>query len=262
MVLNGKAVVVTGAGGGGSGRAIALRFAREGATVVVSDIEEAGAKETVRQIEAAGGRAALLPADVRSKTQVKSLIEFGERLAAGLAVVVNNASCIAHFDEPLDHWADIVQTDLLGTMYATRFAIDAMRRTGGGAIVNISSISALWHGRKHPAPGYDAAKAGVLRLTTMLDGLAASDNIRVNCLAPGWIASEQVRTYWEPLTSEQRKERGAPSRLLSLDEVAGAVYRLATDESLSGRVMVWWSEDEPRLIPRGDQGYAALETIS
>jgi NAD(P)-dependent dehydrogenase (short-subunit alcohol dehydrogenase family) len=93
----------------------------------------------------------------------------------------------------------------------------------------------------------------------MLDWLGPRDQIRVNCLAPGWIASEQVRAYWEPLTAEQRKARGAPSRLLTLDEVAGAVFRLATDESLSGRVMVWWSEDEPRLIPFGDRGYERLE---
>jgi len=143
-------------------------------------------------------------------------------------------------------------------MYGTRFAIEAMSRGDGGAIVNISSISALWHGRKRPAPAYDTAEAGVIRLTTMLDWLGEERNIRVNCLAPGWIASRQVREYWEPLTEDQRKQRGAPSRLLSLDEVADATFRLATDESLSGRVLVWWSEDAPKLIPWGDPGYAQL----
>lgn len=67
-----------------------------------------------------------------------------------------------------------------------------------------------------------------------------------------------MRTYWEPLTPEERKQRGAPSRLLDLAQVADAVVRLATDESLHGRVLVWWPEDEPRLIPWGDVGYAAL----
>jgi len=171
---------------------------------------------------------------------------------------VNNASAPFHPDDPLDHWFETVETDFLGTMYGIRAAIDALRRTGGGAIVNISSISALWHGRERPAPAYDAAKAGVLRLTTTLGWLGEKENIRVNCLAPGWIASEQVRAYWEPLTPAERQQRGAPSRLLELDQVADAVVRLATDESLHGRVMVWWSEDEPRLIPWGDVGYAAL----
>jgi len=258
MEIRGKVAVVTGAGGNGSGRAIARRFARDGASVVVTDINEGGATETVRQIESAGGRAALYPADVRASEQVSRLIGFAEQTFGGLAVLVNNASAPFHPDDPLDSWLETVETDFLGTMYGIRAAIDAMRRTGGGAIVNISSISALWHGRQHPAPAYDAAKAGVLRLTTTLGWLGEKENIRVNCLAPGWIASEQVRAYWEPLTPCERKLRGAPSRLLELDQVADAVVRLASDESLHGRVLVWWSEDEPRLIPWGDLGYAAL----
>jgi len=256
MEINGKVVVVTGAGGKGSGRAIARRFAHDGAAVVVTDINEPGARETVRQIETAGGRAAFYPADVRIAAQVRNLLAFAEETFGPLAVLVNNASAPFHGDAPLDYWFETVETDFLGTMYGVRAAIDAMRRTGGGAIVNISSISALWHGRQHPAPAYDAAKAGVLRLTTTLGWLGEKENIRVNCLAPGWIASEQVRTYWEPLTPEERKQRGAPSRLLALDQVADAVVRLATDESLHGRVLVWWSEDDPHLIPWGDVGYA------
>ncbi|MGI8746259.1 MAG: SDR family NAD(P)-dependent oxidoreductase [Bryobacteraceae bacterium] len=261
MELNHKIAIVTGAGGNGSGRAIACRFAREGAAVVVSDIDQAGARETVRQIEMAGGRAAFYRADVRAEEQVRSLIEFAESTFGGLGVMVNNASAPLHFDEPLEHWAGTVQTDFFGAIYGTRLAIDALRRSGGGAIVNISSISALCHGRKLRAPAYDAAKAGVIRLTTMLGGLGEKENIRVNCLAPGWIASEQVRAYWEPLTPEQRKEHGAPTRLLELEQVADATLRLATDESLCGRVLVWWSEDEPRLIPWGDRGFESLVAL-
>jgi 3-oxoacyl-[acyl-carrier protein] reductase len=259
MQVKDKAVIVTGAGGSGSGRAIARRFASDGAALVINDINEAGARETVRQIESYGGKAAFHPADVRIEDQVRRLIGFTEDTFGGLAVLVNNASAVFRPDDLLDRWFETVETDFVGTMYGTRAAIDALRRTGGGAIVNISSISALWHGRERPAPSYDAAKAGVLRLTTTLGWLGEKENIRVNCLAPGWIASEQVRTYWEPLTPEARKERGAPSRLLELDQVADAVMRLATDESLHGRILVWWSEDEPRLIPWGDVGYAALE---
>ena len=102
------------------------------------------------------------------------------------------------------------------------------------------------------------AKAAIIRLTTMLAWLGEKENIRVNCLAPGWIGSQFVRAYWESLTPDQRKQRGVPSRLLSLEEVASAVFRLATDDSLAGRVMVWWSEDSPGLIPCGDRGYETL----
>ena len=258
MELTGKVAVVTGSGGSGSGRAIALRFAREGAAVVVSDIDEAGGHETVQLIRAGNGRAAFCRANVCSEEQVRELIRFAEQEFGPLGVLVNNASAPFHPDEPLEHWSETIETDLMGTIYGTRLAIDVMRRAGGGAIVNVTFISALWHGRDHAAPAYDAAKAAALRLTTMLAFLGEKENIRVNCLAPGWIASEQVRAYWEPLTAEERLARHAPSRLLSLDEVATAVHRLATDESLSGRVLVWWSEDPPRLIPWNDRGYAAL----
>src|ERR1700682_896200 len=217
MEFAGKVAIITGAGGNGCGRAIACRLAREGAVVVVSDVDEAGGQETLRRISSEDGRAAFFRADVRVEEQVRSLIRFAEKSFGGLGILVNNASAPFHPEAPLEYGADAVQTDLLGTMFGTRLAIDTMRRGGaGGAIVNISSISALWHGRKHAAPGYDTAKAGVIRLTTMLAWLGEEESIRVNCLAPGWIASEQVRTYWEPLSSEERAAPGAPSRLLRL----------------------------------------------
>jgi len=92
--------------------------------------------------------------------------------------------------------------------------------------------------------------------------LADTDNIRVNCLAPGWIATDEVRLYWETLTPPERIECGAPSRLLSVDQISDAVVRLAADRSLMGRVLVWWSEDEePRLIKWGDRGYCEFEPL-
>jgi len=115
----------------------------------------------------------------------------------------------------------------------------------------------LWHGRTTPGgfPGYDVAKAGLIRMTTGLAHLAERDGIRVNCLAPGWIATDGPRQYWESLTTAERLERGVPSRLLTPDQIAGAVVDLASDESLAGRVLVWWSEDEPHFIRWGDRGY-------
>jgi NAD(P)-dependent dehydrogenase (short-subunit alcohol dehydrogenase family) len=191
------------------------------------------------------------------------MIESAERSFGPLAVLVNNAGPEYFPREPLEHWADMIQIDLLGTAFATRHAIEAMRRhRDGGAIVNMTSISALSFGGEEAAdvPAYDACKAGIMRLTACLAGLAGSDGIRVNCLAPGWIASHGPREYWESLTPQERKDQGVPSRLLSVDEIAGAIFRLATDETLAGRVMVWHSEDVPRLIPFGDRGYESLET--
>jgi NAD(P)-dependent dehydrogenase (short-subunit alcohol dehydrogenase family) len=161
----------------------------------------------------------------------------------------------------IEDWMDSIETDLLGAIYATRWAVEAMRKRGGGAIVNIASISALWHGRKTPGgfPGFDTAKVAMIRLTTRLAPLAHKDNIRVNCLAPGWIATDVPRQYWESLTPSERIERGVPSRLLTIDQISEAVVRLAEDQSLAGRVLVWWSEDAPHLIQWGDRGYRNVE---
>jgi 3-oxoacyl-[acyl-carrier protein] reductase len=208
---NSRVVVVTGAGGTGCGRAIATRFAVGGATVVACDINETGGHETVRAIECAGGRAAFFRADVRRESEAQALVSFAEITFGGLHVLINNASASRGGDR-LEDWADALEADLLGTIYATRWAIESMRRGGGGAVVNIASISALWHGRKTPGglPGYDVAKAGMIRMTTRLASLAETDRIRVNCLAPGWIATDGPRQYWESLTPSERTERGVP----------------------------------------------------
>jgi NAD(P)-dependent dehydrogenase (short-subunit alcohol dehydrogenase family) len=231
----------------------------DGAAVVVSDIDEAGGHDTVRGIERSGGRAAFFRADVRNEAQVKQLVSFAETAFGGLTALVNNASA-PHGDAAIDSWMDAMETDLMGAIYATRWAIEAMRRGHGGAIVNIASISALWHGRKTPGgiPGYDVAKAGMIRMTTRLASLAETDGIRVNCIAPGWIATDEVRPYWESLTAAERVARGAPARLLTTDQISDAVVRLAEDRSLAGRVLVWWSEDAPHLIEWGDRGYRDL----
>ena len=165
----------------------------------------------------------------------------------------------------MDSWLRTAETDFIGPLLAMRCAIERMRQAGqGGAIVNISSISALWHGRRiaSGAPVYDAAKAALLRLTTGLAELAKTDGIRVNCLAPGWIATEGPRKYWESLTPAERAERGVPAALLSTAQIAQAVVRLATDDSLAGRVLFWWSDDEPKLLAWGDRGYKAATPIS
>jgi NAD(P)-dependent dehydrogenase (short-subunit alcohol dehydrogenase family) len=242
--------------GAGCGRAISARFGSRGASVVVCDINEAGGRETVRVVEDAGGRAVFFRGDVRQNAEMRDLASFAETTFGGFHVLINNASA-AHGTDRLDEWADALETDLMGAIHAARWAIEAMRRSGFGAIVNIASISALWHGRKTPGglPGYDVAKAGMIRMTTRLASLEKTDGIRVNCLAPGWIAVDGLRQYWESMTPSERAERGAPSRLLTTDEIAGAVERLADDMSLAGRVLAWWSDDEPRLIQWGDRGY-------
>jgi len=257
VILRDRTAIVTGSGGTGCGRAIAMRLAGEGASVVVTDINEGGGHETVRMIHNEGGRAAFRRCDVRDEGQVRDLVAFAVETFGGLGILVNNASGPFRPGFDLQYFVETAQTEFIGALHTTRFAVEAMRCGGGGAVVNIASISALWHGRNTPggAPAYDAAKAALLRLTTGLADLARTDAIRVNCLAPGWIATGGPREYWESLTPDQRRERGVPARLLTTAEIASAVIRLATDDSLAGSVLLWWSDDAPRLIAWGDRGY-------
>jgi NAD(P)-dependent dehydrogenase (short-subunit alcohol dehydrogenase family) len=259
MEIRGKVAIVTGAGGGGSGRAIALRLAREGATVVVNEIDIPGGYETVRLIEAEGGKAAFFLASVMAENEVKALVAFAESKFGGLDILVNSAG--PHFEGgPLEHWAETLRGNLGAATFATLYAIEAMRKRGGGAIVNFGSTSALGHGHDHsPWPAYDIAKAGVARLTTTLGILGDTEKIRVNCIVPAWIATEEVKSYWSKLTPAERKEHGAPEVLLTLDEIADAVVELITNDNLAGRLMLLRNGERRRLIAKSDPGYARLE---
>jgi NAD(P)-dependent dehydrogenase (short-subunit alcohol dehydrogenase family) len=257
--LIGKVTIVTGSGGAGTGRATARRFAREGSAVLVTDVNDAGGRETVARIEAEGGRAAYCRADVRMEPDIHALFAFAEATFGGVDILVNNASSPDGMGF-LSGWMDAVSIEILGPMRTTLAAIEAMRKRGGGAIVNIGSTSALGHGREHSFwPAYDVGKIAQMRLTTTLASLHERENIRVNCLVPAWISSPGPKEYWESLTPEQRRERGVPDTLLSLDEVSDAIFRLATDQSLFGRIMVLWNGRAPQLIVQGDRGYEALE---
>jgi NAD(P)-dependent dehydrogenase (short-subunit alcohol dehydrogenase family) len=263
MELRGKVAVVTGSGGLGSGRAEACRLAAEGCRVVVSDVKDEGGAETVRLIEEAGGEARYLHCDVQSREEVRALIAFAESAFGGLDILVNNASAPFRMGMAMDQWYEPLQADLVGTMYGVEFGIEAMRRRGGGAIVNVSSTSALGYGPEASiAPAYDIAKVGVLRLTTGLAKLGREANIRVNCLVPDWVAHPEVKKYYDALTPEQRANPRIPPKITELSEIAQAVVRLVTDESLAGRVLVMWSGQAPGLISREDRGYRELEDLS
>lgn len=257
-----KVVVVTGAGGDASGRAIALRFARAGACVVVSDINTRGGRETVRLISAKAGRAVFHRADVRKPTAVRGLIAFAEKSFGGVDVMVNNASGKIVPEVTMDDWYANLEVDLLGALHGVRYAIESMRRRKGktgGAIVNIGSTSSLGYGPPHSSlPGYDAAKAAIMHLSASLAGLK-EEGIRVNCLVPDWIASGDVLAGIAGLTAAERKTWHVPKVLTTPDEIADAVFELATNERLAGRVMVWWSGKKPGFLPIGERGYTCLE---
>jgi NAD(P)-dependent dehydrogenase (short-subunit alcohol dehydrogenase family) len=260
--LRGKVALVTGAGGDASGRAISRRFAREGAAVVVSDINIPGGRETVRMIESDGGRAVFIHADVRRELQVRNLVERIREGFGRLDILVNNASGKIVPEATMDDWFRNIEVDFIGAMYCLRHAIDAMSRNRprGGAIVNIGSTSSLGYGPPHSSlPGYDAAKAAMMHISASLLPLAREAGIRVNCLVPDWIASQDVLGGIKGLTPAQRRDWRVPPVLTTPDEIAEAALGLATDKTLAGRVLVWWSGKKPGLLPLSERGYTKIE---
>lgn len=264
MNLKGKVAIVTGSGGEGSGRAEAIRLASEGCAVVVSDINKSGGDHTVRRIAQAGGKAAFCRCDVAHANEVDGLVAFAEKTFGGLDILINNASGPGYKPEaPPEEWLATIEIDLLGAMYGVRFALPAMRKRRAGAIVNVSSTSALTHGPGHSRmTPYDVAKIGVLRMATTLSALADSDHIRVNCLVPHWVAVPEVKAYWDALTPEERRAKKVPPKLIELDEVAQAVFRLITDEGLAGRALILWDGPRAELIASADPGYASTESYA
>ena len=247
-----KVALVTGAGAG-IGRAIALRLAKEGTSVVVADVDEEGGAHTVRRIEEDAGRAAFVLADVAVEAGAREMVGFCERTFDGLDVLVNNAGGAPepHFPEASpEHWMRTLDLNLRGVMLSVHFGIRAMRRRGGGVIVNISSMAGIGY-RPHDAPEYAAGKAGVARLTAALAGLKEELGVRVNCICPGWVETPAVHRALAEMTQEERAAQSMPppAVLIQPDEVADAVEVFIRDDTLAGRVMIWPDSEPRRLVP-------------
>jgi NAD(P)-dependent dehydrogenase (short-subunit alcohol dehydrogenase family) len=255
MEIRGKVTLVTGAGYG-IGRGIARRLADEGALVVVNDIDEARGAETVSAIEEAGGKAAFVRADVSSGNDVRRMISFAKDTFGGLDILVNNAA--NEIQPPFypianaDNWHRTLEVCLYGTMIATQFAIKSMSERSGGAIVNLSSMAGAGF-TPHDSPEYAAAKAGIMRLTATLAPLKERLNIRVNCIAPNWVATEKVRAFVPHLSDEQRAAWYCPSLedMAGPEDIADAVIHLIRDDSLAGRVMLYGERGRKWLVPIG-----------
>jgi NAD(P)-dependent dehydrogenase (short-subunit alcohol dehydrogenase family) len=227
--FTGKVALVTGSGSGlGSG--IALRFAEAGAAVVVNyRFSAAGAQAVASQIEAAGGRAIALPADVTRKVEVERLIAQTVEAFGRLDVLVNNAglyplSTLTEMSEA--EWDEVINSNLRSTFLCTQAAAKQMMAQGeGGAVVNIASIEA-----ENPAPmhsHYNAAKGGVVMHTAAAANELGAYGIRVNVVSPGLIWREGIEQAWPD--GVERFLKAAPlGRLGRPDDVADACLFLAS----------------------------------
>jgi NAD(P)-dependent dehydrogenase (short-subunit alcohol dehydrogenase family) len=249
--MQGKVAVVTGAGAG-IGRAIAMRLAKEHAAVVVADIDKSSGMETVGCIEAEDGRAAFVLVDVAAEGDVRGMVRFAEQRFGGLNILVNNAGIAPepYFPEAEPaHWGRTLDVNLRGAMFGIQEAIAAMRRRGGGAVVNISSMAGMSY-RPYDAPEYAASKAGLVHLTAALGSLKERMKIRVNCICPGWVGTEAVQRSLAGMTAEEREQQPfpLPAVLIQPEEIAEIVVMFIRDEELAGRVIVWPDGEPWRFV--------------
>jgi NAD(P)-dependent dehydrogenase (short-subunit alcohol dehydrogenase family) len=254
--IAGKAVVVTGAAAG-IGRAIAGRLARAGASVVIADVDEEWGNQAADEITVSGGKAVFTKADVSSEEDARGMVELAVNAYGRLDVLVNNAfeGTRAHFpDAPVEQWSLVLDVLLRGPMLGIQAALAAMDRAEGGAVLNVASTAGLGT-QPHAYPEYAAAKAAVVRLTQCLASLASERNVRVNCIAPDWTATEFVRERFAAMTPAERAEardgfgRPPPAKLLEPVEVADAALDVIRDDTLAGRTLVLWCGQPPHLIP-------------
>lgn len=234
--LSGKVAFITG-GGTGIGRACALAFAREGAKVAVTGRRPNPLASVAREIEAAGAEALALECDVTGAATVRTAVEQAEKHFGHLNIVVNNAgtAIVATAENTSDEaWDRIIATNLTGTFLVSRAALPALRRAGGGIIVNIGSILGIVARQDRAA--YCASKAGVSGLTRAMALDHAHDKIRVNCICPSLIETDlgaQVMAQ-NPNAQAERAKRIAEipiGRIGTPEDVAMMAVYLASDES-------------------------------
>lgn len=230
--LQGKVALITGAAGG-LGRATARIFAREGARVLVVDVQREAGEETVRLIKAAGGEAIFVAADVSSSSDVQSMVRVAIDTCGGLDCAVNNAVLAVRphpFAEiPEEEWHRSIAVNLTGVFLCMKYEIAAMLERGGGAIVNVGSGNGMV-----AAPGlapYIAAKHGLYGLTKTAALDYGARGIRVNALGPGamWTPALRAAAEREPNHAERLKAMHPIGRIAEPEEVGEAAMWLCSD---------------------------------
>ncbi|MEX2159637.1 MAG: SDR family oxidoreductase [Dehalococcoidia bacterium] len=244
MDIQGKVALVTGAGSG-IGRATALRLAKEGASIVVVDIDVDVGHPTTHQIEASGAKAAFCRADVTNEADVRNMIAFAEQTFGGLDILHNNAGIITGAPrwpatDP-SAWMRMLDINLKGVILGTQLALPALRKRGGGAIVNTASLAGVGYGFP-PNPVYAASKGGVVLFTASMAPWKDEANIRVNCVCPGVVDTPMLRgaqaAQQEEPQAQPLRQRLAGLGVLQPEEIADAVVELIKDDSLAGRALM------------------------
>ena|SRR5687768_12030778 len=233
--LEGKVALITGAASG-IGRESALLFAAEGAAVTVVDRDESGGQETVEAVRGAGGQAVFAAADVSSSDDCARMIATAEKTFGRLHVLFNNAGIMDSRDDDAvttdeQVWDLTMNVNAKGVFLGCKHGIPALRRAGGGSIINTASFVAVL-GAATPQIAYTASKGAVLALTRELAIVHARENIRVNALCPGPLRTEMLMKFLDTDQKKQRRLVHIPVGRFGLArEIAQAALFLASDES-------------------------------
>jgi NAD(P)-dependent dehydrogenase (short-subunit alcohol dehydrogenase family) len=235
MRLRDKVALITGAGGG-IGRESATLFAAEGAAILVVDVNDKAGAETVALVEQSGGRAAYCRADVSKAADCQKMVEAAEKTFGRLDVLFNNAGIMHPKDDDAiatgeDVWDLTLDINAKGVYLGCKYGIPALRRAGGGSVINTASFVALM-GAATPQIAYTASKGAVLAMTRELAVIHARENIRVNALCPGPLRTELLMSYLNTEEKKQRRLVHVPmGRFGEAREIAQAALYLASAES-------------------------------
>lgn len=231
-ILKDKVAIVSGAGSG-IGRAIAITYAKEGAKVIVADINEEHADETVKLIQDDGGTAFKVKADSSKAEENKRLVDITVEKYGRLDIACNNAG-IGGPAKPTgeyepEEWDKVIALNLNGVFYACRYQLAQMEKNGGGSIINIASI----HGQVAApnSPAYTASKHAVVGLTKNIAAEYATKNIRCNAVGPGYVATPLLSANLDQKTQDAIAAKSPINRLGTPQEIADLVAFLSSDKS-------------------------------
>ncbi len=235
MRLENKTALITGASSG-IGRETALLFAREGASLIIADINETGGQETTDMVTAAGGQAFFIRTDVSKAADNEAMVSLAEEKFGKLDILFLNAGIMHSSDDNAmtteeDIWDLTMNINAKGVFLGCKYGIPALKRAGGGSVITTASFVAVL-GAATPQVAYTASKGAVLALTRELAVIHARENIRVNALCPGPLRTELLMKFLDTEEKKQRRLVHIPmGRFGEAREMASAALFLASDES-------------------------------
>lgn len=235
MRLAKKVALITG-GGSGIGKASCLRFAEEGARVVVVDLKQEAAEATAEEIRSNGGEAKAFAADISKASGAEGMVRFAEEQFGALHIAFNNAGVFHPDDESVtttteEIWDFVIDVNLKGVFFGCKYEIPALLRAGGGSIINTASFVAVM-GAAVPQIAYTASKGGVLAMTREIAVEFARQNIRANSLCPGPVETPLLAELLaDPARRQRRLVHIPPGRFARAEEMANAALFLASDEA-------------------------------